>query len=108
MLAQSSIMKTLDRVRNLQTFPRVRSAEALLALQLWLQPWDSWGGRNNGIKQMLSEACVYYQALDVPRVWFSLSCIDKVALGQEVLVSVLENPTCVYPAMAGVQGQKFE
>lgn len=42
---------------------------------------------------MLSEACVYYQALDVPRVWFSLSCTDKVALGQEVLVLVVENPT---------------
>jgi len=57
---------------------------------------------------MLSEACVYYQALDVSRVWFSLSCTDKVALGQEVLVLVLENPTCVCPDMERVQGQKFE
>lgn len=41
---------------------------------------------------MLSEAQAYYQALDVPRVCSSWSCTDKVALGQEVLVLVVENP----------------
>lgn len=51
---------------------------------------------------------IYYQALDIPRVWFSLSCIDKVALGQEVLVSVLESLAHVYLPMEKVQGQKSE
>ena len=57
---------------------------------------------------MPQKACVYYQAVSVLRIWFSLSCIGKLAPGQEVLVSVLESLAHVYLPMEKVQGQKSE
>ena len=57
---------------------------------------------------MPQKACVYYQAVSVLRIWFSLSCIGKLAPGQEVLVSVLESLAHDYLPMEKVQGQKSE